>query len=436
MAAIAERLCLDESMRLWEESRGLIPNGTQTFSKGPTQYPFGACPVYLRKGRGAYVEDVDGNRYIDCGMGLHSVILGYAHPRVVERVKAAVEEGVNFTLSHPLEVRVAGELRRLIPSAEMVRFVKTGSEATSAAVKIARAKTGREHVALCGYHGWHDWALGATEKKNGIPRSTVELVHKFAYNDLASLERIFEAHKGEMAAVVLEPCGVKPPAPGFLEGCRRLSAQNGAALIFDEIITGMRWAKGGAQSLFNVTPDISTFGKSIANGMPLAAVVGKKEFMEVLETQDVFLSTTFGGETASLAACLATIEVIEKEDVVKRIWTAGEGLMDGLRATIEKLGLKGMVEVDGFPCRPVIAFKAHDGIDPLLVKSFVQQECAKRGLLFAGYFAISLAHDAEVMAETLRIMEEALSVVSTNATRERLQAMLEGAVVSPVFRSL
>ena len=436
MGAIAERLRLEESMRLWEESRGLIPNGTQTFSKGPTQYPLGACPVYLKKGKGAYVEDVDGNRYIDYGMGLHSVILGYAHPRVVERVMEAVRDGVNFTLMHPLEVQVAKELRRLIPSAEMVRFVKTGSEATSAAVKIARAATGKEHVAVCGYHGWHDWALGATEKKNGIPRAVVGLVHKFTYNDLISLERIFESFKGNVAAVVLEPCGVKPPEPGFLEGCKRLAAENGAALIFDEIITGMRWDKGGAQSLFNVTPDISTFGKSIANGMPLAAVVGKKEFMEVLETRDVFLSTTFGGETASLSACLATLEVIEEQDAVKKIWKAGEELMKGLRAIIKRLDLEGLTEVDGFPCRPVVAFKSQDGVDPLLVKSFIQQECAKRGLLFAGYFAVSLAHDTDVIGESLAIMEKAMKLLSENAGQEKLSELLEGRIVSPVFRSL
>ena len=426
----------DKSMALWKKAVQLIPNQTQCFSKGPSQFSFGVCPVYLKSGNGVKIIDVDDNEYIDFGMGLHSVVLGYSHPKVTAAINNAVQKGINLTLTHPLEVEVAEMLKNLIPCAEMVRFTKTGSEATSAAVKIARAVTGKEHIATCGYHGWHDWFIGATEKDTGIPAAIKSMVHKFNYNDINSLKNLFTETENNIAAVIMEPCGVIPPEGDFLERCKRTAHDNGALFIFDEIITGFRWGKKGAQSFFNVIPDIALFGKAMANGMPLAAVTGKREYMEALEKKNVFLSTTFGGEIASLAACKATLEVIEKENVTEFISVQGKKLMDGLNRLIGGNGLVDFMEITGFPCRPVAVFKKTNGSDPMAIKSYIQQECALRGLLFTGYFAVSLAHTDEVIEKSLSIFSDVLKILTERIKQHDMLDHLKGEVVSPVFRNL
>lgn len=435
-----KKLSLKNSFSLWKKAVKLIPNGTQCFSKGPTQFSFGACPIYLKKGSGARVIDVDGNEYIDYGMGLHSVILGYSHPKVSAAVKGAVNSGMNLTLMHPLELEVAQALTRRIPSAEMVRFTKTGSEATAAAIRIARIATGRDHVAACGYHGWHDWFIGLSERATGVPKAIKLMAHKFSYNQIDTLERLFADHKDKIAAVIMEPCGVVPPKDGFLERCKQVAHKNGALFILDEMITGIRWNEGGAQALFKVTPDISTFGKSISNGAPLSAVVGKKEYMRLLDRPDVFFSSTFGGEIISLAACKATLGVVEEEKVVPFIWMQGKRLTTEFNELVEKYNLNEFIEMTGFPCRPVTVFKQNSkGYDPLAVKSYIQQECAKRGLLFTGYFAVSLAHTDEIVDRSLDIFDDVLALfvkAAAAGTGGRFTDLLEGEVVSPVFRKL
>ncbi len=431
-----KELKLDKSLLLWRKAVQVIPNGTQSFSKGPTQFSFGTCPIYLTEGKGAKVIDVDGNEYIDYGMGLHSVILGYSHPEVTKRVKEAVEKGINLTLMHPLEEEVAAILIDRIPCAEMVRFTKTGSEATSAAVRIARAITGKDHVATCGYHGWSDWFLGVTERSAGIPQVIQEMVHKFSYNDIESLELLFDENRDKIGAVIMEPCGVIPPSEGFLEKCKELARQNGAVFIFDETITGIRWDNGGAQALFEVVPDLAIFGKSVANGMPLAVLVGKREYMEVLNRPDVFFSTTYGGEIASLAACKATMGVLDEENVIPFIWEKGKELQDGFNDLVDKNELREYLEMVGFPCRPVVMFKAKEYLEPLVLKSYLQQECAVRGLLFAGYFAMSLAHTKSIVESSLQIFGEVLKDIKGDIEENTLKKRLRGEVVSPVFRKL
>lgn len=435
-----KKLSLKNSFSLWEKAVGLIPNGTQCFSKGTTQFSFGACPIYLKKGRGAKVIDVDGNEYIDYGMGLHSVILGYSHPKVSAAVKKAVDCGMNLTLMHPLEVEVAQILTRRIPSAEMVRFTKTGSEATAAAIRIARIATGRDHVAACGYHGWHDWFIGLSERAAGVPEAIKQMAHKFSYNQIDTLERLFADHKDKIAAVIMEPCGVIPPKDDFLKKCRQTAHRNGALFILDEMITGVRWNEGGAQALFKVVPDISTFGKSIANGAPLSAVVGKKRYMRLLDKPDVFFSSTFGGEVVSLAACSATLGVVEEEKVVPFIWKQGERFMAEFSKLVEKYNLNEFIEITGFPCRPVTIFKQNSReYDPLAVKTYIQQECVKRGLLFTGYFAMSLAHTDKVIDRSLDIFDDVLADFGKATTARAaggLAGLLDGEVVSPVFRKL
>src|SRR5574341_817412 len=277
-----------------------VPLGSQTFSKSKTQYPYGVSPYFITRGQGSHVWDVDNNEYVDFINALAAVTLGYNDPDVNAAVRAQLDEGVIFSLPHPLEHQVAEKIVEIVPCAEMVRFGKNGSDATSGAIRLARAYTNRDHVAACGYHGWQDWYIGATTRSRGVPQSTRDLTHIFNYNDIESLHKIFKEHPDQVAAVIMEPMNTTEPKDGFLEKVRELSRQHGAVFIFDETITGFRYANGGAQEYFGVTPDLATFGKGLANGYPVSALAGKAEIMRLME--EIFYSFTFGGETLSLAA--------------------------------------------------------------------------------------------------------------------------------------
>src|SRR3989344_9502750 len=269
-----------KSNKLLKKIGAKIPLASQTFSKSHLQYIQGCSPLFATRAKGARIWDVDGNEYIDFISGLLPVILGYRYRVVDDAIKRQLKAGIIFSLSSPLEYELAQLLIKHIPAAEMVRFGKNGSDVTAGAVRLARAVTGREHIAYAGYHGWHDWYIGATTRSLGVPKSTRELTHKFEYNNLASLEKIFADHPGTVAAVIMEPEGAVAPEKNFLNDVRELAHKNGALLIFDEIITGFRWSLGGAQKYYGVTPDLSSFGKSMANGMPISALVGTKKYME------------------------------------------------------------------------------------------------------------------------------------------------------------
>ena len=301
-AASAPRRAIDKSLAWLDRANRVIPGSSQTFSKGSNQHVRGVAPMFLAKGKGCRVWDVDGNEYIDYIQGLLPNILGYANEEVNAAVSEQLAQGHSFSLPHPLEVDLAERLTRLIPCAEKVRFGKNGSDATSGAVRAARAYTGRDRIACCGYHGWQDWYIGSTTRKAGVPEAVRALTHPFAYNDLGSLQKLLTEHKGEFAAVIMEPVNFWPPAAGFLEGARNLAHEHGALLIFDEICCGFHFGLGGAQKRFGVTPDMACFGKAMGNGFPIACVVGKADLMKVFE--DIFFSFTFGGEVASMAAAM------------------------------------------------------------------------------------------------------------------------------------
>ena len=250
-----------------------IPLGSQTFSKSRTQYPVGISPLYAEKAKGPYIWDIDGNRYIDLVSSLASITLGYADSEINNHVKRQLKKAVSMSLPGKLEVEVSELLCEIVPSAEMVRFGKNGSDATTAAIRLARAFTGRDHIIVCGYHGWQDWYISSTTRNKGIPKSVGDLTHKFEFNNISSLQEIFTKYPKEIAAVIMEPMNVEFPESGFLEGVKELATLYGAVLIFDETITGFRLAPGGAQELFGVTPDLSTFGKGMANGFPISAVL-------------------------------------------------------------------------------------------------------------------------------------------------------------------
>ena len=294
-----------------------IPLGSQTFSKSRTQYPVGISPLYASKVKGAHLWDIDGDKYIDLVSSLASITLGYNDRGVSTAVKKQLKQAINMSLPGKLEAEVAELMISLVPSAEMVRFGKNGSDATSAAIRLARAYTGRDHVIVCGYHGWQDWFIGSTTRNKGVPKSVSALTHKFEYNNIHSLEVLFDELGSNVAAVIMEPMNATYPNPNFLASVKKITHANGAILVFDETITGFRFSAGGAQELFGVTPDLSTFGKGMANGFPISAVTGRREIM--MEMEEIFISGTFGGELLSLAAARHVLERFQNEDIALQL---------------------------------------------------------------------------------------------------------------------
>lgn len=415
-------------------SERVIPGGAQTFSKSPRSFVQGIAPNFLARARGAFAWDVDGSRYLDYIMGLGAVILGHGDADVLEAARAQMEEGVSFSLPHPVEVEVAEQLVRLIPCAEMVRFAKNGSDVTSAAVRLARAYTGREKILCCGYHGWHDWYIGATERNRGVPEAVRRLTIRFPYNDLDALHRLFGEHRGEVAAVILEPVTFDPPSPGYLEEVRALCRRHGALLVFDEVVTGFRLALGGAQAYFGVTPDLACLGKALANGFPLAALVGRADIMRLLAEEEVFFSTTHGGEAVSLAAARATLEKLERGEGVASLWRVGARLKERTNALLAEHQLTEYIECVGMPPFTALRFRGRDEGEQLTLRSLFQQEALARGILTLGIHMLSLAHTEADIEWTLEQYAEIFAVIAEAVRQGDIAARLKGPPVRPIFR--
>ena len=420
---------LQRSEQLWSRALELIPCGTQTMSKGPYSYVNGVFPKYLQRGAGSHVFDVDGNEYIDYVLSLGPISLGHGYPTVVDAVRRQLEEGTTFSLMHPLEVEVAELLVKIIPCAQMVRYAKNGSDVTNAAVKLARVCTGREKIACCGYHGSHDWYVASTTRSQGVPSSLSELVLPFEFNRIDTLERLFKAHSGQIAGVMLEPVSKQLPREDFLQKVCDLTREEGALVIFDEIVTGFRWALGGAQEHFGVTPDLACFGKGIANGFPLAVLVGKREFMRRME--DLFFSMTFAGEVLSLAAARATIEEFQKRDVIGHIWRLTGQLREGITRLAEDLCPAARVTGEGPLC--VLEFCDGEGQPSLPMLGLFMQEMIKRGILMPAAPRLSFSHSPEDIQKTLEADCEALGCVQEGLERGNVAELLEGQPPRPVF---
>lgn len=420
------------SLEWLERARATVPGASQTFSKAANQFVRGASPLFLERGQGARVWDVDGHEYLDFTMGLCAVTLGYADPDVNAAVAAQLERGIILTLPHRLEAETAERLCRIIPCAEMVRFGKNGSDATSGAVRLARAFTGRDMVAACGYHGWQDWYIGTTTRSLGVPKAVRELTRTFTYNRIETLEEILETHPDQVAAVIMEPVGIEAPRPGFLEAVRALATRHGALLIFDEIVTGFRLALGGAQEHFRVVPDLACFGKGMSNGFPLAALVGRRDVMRLLE--DVFFSFTAGGEVASLAACLATIDKMERLEVIPHLWRQGERLRDEINRLSAAAGTDAAIRCVGLGPRSVVGFTTPGGEPWWQLKSLFMQECVRRGLLFTGANNMALAHGAPEVSAAGAVYAEVFPLIAEAIRRDDVAHRLEGPPVEPVFR--
>ena len=421
---------ITQSNALWHRAEGLIPAGTQTLAKGPSQFSNGVAPKYLRKGKGARVWDVDGNEYLDYNMGVGPIILGYGHPAVDEAIRRQLEDGITFSLMHPLEVELAERLRNCIPNTESVRFSKTGCDVTSAAVRLARAFTRRDRILCCGYHGWHDWYIAVTDRNAGIPTCVQDLTRTFQYNDIDS---VVDAIDGDTACVILEPFVFERENGSFLTSLRKVCDRHRTLLIFDEMWTGFRCALGGAQEFFGVRSDLSLFSKAMANGMPISAITGRGDVLSLLE-KEVFFFTTFGGEALSLAAAVACIDFIRTHRVTDRIAAVGQRLLDGLQDLIDELGLD-CVSVAGYPFRTAMNFSATMG-DPLEMKTLVQQELIRRGILWSGTHTLCFNHTEDDVDYTLAAYAEVLELLKEAVATRDIQGYLAGEPVQPVFRKM
>jgi len=427
------------SRALAQRARFLIPGGSHTYAKGDDQYPENA-PNFIARGKGCHVWDVDGNEFIEYGMGLRAVSLGHAYEPVVHAVEKALQHGTNFTRPAPIEVACAQKFLGLVPTAEQVKFTKDGSTAITAATKLARAFTGRRKVAYCAEHpffSYDDWFIGGMEMSAGIPAEHRSLVRTFHYNDIESIRKLFDENPGEIACIVLEPERDTPPKDDFLKKACELAHANGALFVLDEMITGFRWDRAGAQKIYGITPDLSGWGKAMANGFSVSALAGRREIMDqggFCEDRDrVFLlSTTHGAEVHGLAAAIATMTVYEHEDVTGTLARQGERLRGGCTEVARSLGLQDHFAVIGHPANLVYATRDADGKPSQDFRTLFMQELVKRGILGPS-FVISYSHSAEDVDLTIEAARGALEVYRRGLD-DGIATVLEGRPVRPVDR--
>lgn len=422
---------ISKSLETYHKAVKIMPPVTQTMAKGPGQYSLGACPIYLKKGKGSRVWDVDGNEYLDWNAAIGPLSLGYGYPAVDNAIKAQLEDGITFSLMHELEYEVAEMIHEIIPNAEAVRISKSGADVCSAAVRIARAHTGRKKVLCCGYHGWHDWYISATSRANGIPEEIKDLTYTFDFNNIDSLK---ESLDSDVACVILEPFVFDEPAEGFLQEVARICHENGTLLIFDEMWSGFRLALGGAQEYFGITPDLAVYSKAVANGMPIAFLTGKMEIMQHFN-KDVFFFTTFGGEALSLAATKATLNELKSKNVPADLARKGQILKDGYNTLAKELGMEHMTKCKGFACRTTVTLEATVP-SPLEVKAYFQQEMIKRGILWQGNHNMMYMHTEEDIEYTLRVYAEVLPLVKDAVTKGDVASILRGNPLEAVFRKV
>lgn len=423
-----------------ERLHNIIPGGAHTYSRGDDQYPSNA-PEILERGEGAYCYDPSGKKYLDYGMGLRSVNIGYANKEIAEACYAEILKGNNLTRASVTELNAAELLADLIPSVEMVKFAKHGSTVTSAAVKLARAYTKRNLIAVPTEHpffSFDDWFIGSTVVSRGVPEEISKLTVSFHYNDIASLERLFELYPDQIAGVILEPATTVEPVDNFLHKVKALCQKQGSVFILDEMITGFRWHLQGAQTYFDVQPDLCTFGKAMANGFAVAALGGRREIMDLGSIRNegaerVFLtSTTHGAEMGALGAFIKTIEVMKRDNVVDHFWAYGNKLVTGLNDISSSLGLSDYFFADGFACSPYFLAKDSDGQNSFAFKTLFAQEMINNGILMPALI-FSASHQDEELRLTLDAAEKSLKIYK-QALSDGIDNFLFSPAVKPVFR--
>ena len=429
-----------KSRQLQSRFHQVIPGGSHTYAKGDDQYPQSTMP-YITHGKGCHVWDVDENEYIEYAMGLRSVTLGHAYEPVVDAAVAQIKRGSNFNRPCPIELECAEELLGILPDAEMVKFAKNGSDVVDAAIRLARAFTSRDLIAICAdqpFFSVGDWFIGMTPMDAGIPQRIKDLTLKFRYNDIESLSELFRIHPGRIAAVLLEAEKDVPPVDRFLEETAQLCSREGALLIFDEMITGFRWHNGGAQTFHGVTPDLSTFGKAMGNGFSISALAGRREIMELgglvqrEKPRTFLLSTTHGAETHSLAAGLEVIRTYRREPVIQTLWEQGQQLADGVNRVVADLQLDDYFQLSGRPCCMTFRTLDAERRPSQEFRTLFLQEMMRRGII-APSFVVSYSHSDEDIGKTIEAVEAAL-VVYRRALDQGVGSYLEGRPVKPVFR--
>ncbi len=429
----------NRSLGMRERFHAVIPGGSHTYAKGDDQFPEFAAP-YLLRGNGCHVWDVDGNKLIEYGMGLRAVTLGHAYQSVVDAASREMANGSNLGRPSPIELECAEELLGLVQGAEMVKFAKNGSDVTSAAVRLSRAYTGRDYVAICADHPFFsvdDWFIGSTPMQAGIPNTIRELTLKFHYNDVPSIKALFQQYPGQIACLIMEPEKDVPPRDNFLQEAQRLCREQGAVFILDEMINGFRWHNGGGQAYHNIVPDLSCFGKAIGNGFAVSALVGKRDLMRLggidHDKERVFLlSTTHGAERHSLAAALEAMRVYGREPVIDHLWRQGERLAKGIERSVTEHRLEGYVGTIGRPCALVYTTRDASKQPSQPFRTLFLQESIKRGLL-APSFVVSYAHTDADIDETVNIIHEVLAIYR-KALEDGVETYLVGRPVKPVFR--
>ncbi len=436
----SERRSFTRSNQLQARLHELVPGGAHTYARGSDQYPEGMAPV-IDYGERARVWDVDGNEFVEYGIGLRSVVLGHGYRPVVEAVCAAIAKGVSFTRPTELELQAAEDFINLVPGADLVKFAKNGSDVTTAAVRLARAATGRELVAICNqpFFSVDDWFIATTQMAGGIPESVGAQTIRFDYNNLASLADAFESNPRAIAAVILEAAtALDEPVPGFLEGVRALCDRHGAVLIFDEMVTGFRWSENGAQAMYGVTPDLSCWGKAMGNGFAVSALGGRRELMELgglnTDRDRVFLlSTTHGAETAGLAAFRAVVRAYREEDPIRQMESVGLQLRAGFNDAVRELGIADHVYAAGRPSCLLFVTRDNLGAPSQAFRTLFMQEMLNRGVLGQS-FVVSAAHTAKDVSETIDAARQALRVYRQALEAGSVDGLLEGRAVAPAIR--
>ena len=427
-----------KSLEYLERAKKVTPGAAQTLSKMPARFPQGAFPIAAREGCGAKIIDVDGNSYVDWIGALGAVPLGYRHEHVIDAINSQAGIGA-MSLPDPEEAYLAERLCSKIPCAEMVRFVNSGSEATEAAIRTARIATGRDIILTVksGYHSWHSWFQAVKDWHPGVPQLYEDMIGSFTYNDIESVHHAFKWHKKNdwqldsdcvlkpgVAAVIMEPCLFDKPKEGFLQGVRDLCTEHGALLIFDEMVTGYRWRLAGGQEYFNITPDLATFGKGMANGLPIGMLCGKREYMQHAE----LISGTFGGNALSLAAANAVLDLYESEPVIETMWKRGQELMGVFTLGAFTREISAISE--GYACKPRFKFNCGEKSD-LAMSLFLQETAAHGALFHPGGMNICYALTDEDMSITKKAIEAALDTVE-KALRMNDWSALKGNLIQPV----
>lgn len=417
-----------ESDRVFKRAIQTIPYGAQTFSKSHVQFPAGRSPLFVSHADGCRIFDVDGNDYVDLVNAIMPVVLGYCDPDVDESIRRQLDNGISFSLATTLEAELSELLCRHIPCAEMVKFGKSGTDVTSAAIRLARAYTGKDHILLSGYHGWADWSIACTDRNAGIPHDVKGLSHRIKYGDKNSVEWWKTCLPNQIAAVIVEP----NDDPKYLAWLRQFCTNNGIILIFDEIITGFRYSLGGAQELFGVTPDLACFGKAMANGMPISALVGRRDIMKKMNSPDVFYSGTFFGETLSIAAAIATINKLERENVIPCLWESGEYLTEQIESEIEAKNLSNYIKITGLPPKKNIEFigSTSPSVSPDQLRTLFMKEMIQQGVLIIASNNLSFAHKKPELKRIMTAYAHTLGCIRDCLQREDIADHLGGPVVS------